>query len=263
MSDVLISQNRARGDEAFEVIEQLPVAYFEMNAMGNIVRVNQIACRQLQMERDTILGMSPWEFMASDEIEMSRGEFFEMMISDCDPEPVRRTFYTRSGLSRTYDLYRSRIFDPKGRPAGLRHAAIDITEAQIAHEQTREARVWLESVLESIGESVIVTDGLGMVRYLNPAAEHLLGWKSWELIGKAIEKGMPVLASGSGDHSVPNYSMALDKPWKGVVAVLNRERKQLTVDLSTSPILDRENSITTGVVTILRKVEEPAEPAAR
>jgi PAS domain S-box-containing protein len=252
MKNAVLSPNRSVAEANSEAIEQLPVAYFEMNALGLIVRVNQMACRQLQMDRETILNMAPWEFMASDEIEMSRGEFFEMMISDSDPEPVRRTFLTRNGQCRTYDLYRSRIFDAKGRPAGLRHAAIDITEAQIAHEQTREVRAWLESVLESISDPVLVTDGLGLVRYMNPAAEHMLGWRAWEVIGKAIEKGMPILSWISGDKHSLNHRMALNERCEGEAVILDRERREIQVEISTSPIVDRDTSITSGVVTILR-----------
>jgi PAS domain S-box-containing protein len=254
MNDTLLSPNRPAAATSSEAIDQLPVAYFEMNALGKIVCANQMACDQLGMDHDAILNKTPWEFMASDEIEMSRGEFFEMMISDRDPEPVRRTFLTRLGQCRTYDLYRSRILDAKGRPAGLRHAAIDITEAQIAHEQTREARTWLESVLESIVEPVVVTDGLGLVRYMNPAAEQLLGWRGWELIGKAIEKGMPILSWISGDSKRLNHRMALDRHCQGDAVILDRERRELKVEISTSPILDRDNSVTSGVVTILRRL---------
>lgn len=257
MSDALLGQQRAYAGESADAIDQLPIAYFEMNAMGIIVRVNRMACLQLAMDRDSILGMSPWDFMASDEIEMSRGEFFEMMISDVDPEPIRRTFLTRNGECRTYDLYRSRLRDAKGRPVGLRHVAVDITEAEIAHQQSREARIWLESVLESLGEAVIVTDGLGMVRYVNPSAEKLLGWKAWEMLGKAVEKCMPVLSWVSDDRTMLNHRMTLDQRCKGNAVVLDRERRQMNVEISTSPIVDRENSITTGVVTILRMLEVP------
>ncbi len=256
MTDTLVLVPAPPGNAAPDAIEELPLAYFEMDAQGVITRANRVACSLFQREREGIVGKSPWEFMAFDEIEMSREDYFSLMQGGKEPPAVRRALYTRNGEFRTYEMYRSLIRDAQGKPTGLRHAAIDVTEAQIAHEQAHQARLWLESVLESVAEAVVVTDSLGFVRYVNPAAEELSGWKSAELFGKVIEKGLPLLSYVSADHSPLSHSMALEKRCKGVGVVLNRMRKEVKVEISTSPILDKENGFTIGVVRVLRHREE-------
>ena len=126
--------------------------------------------------------------------------------------------------------------------------SFDVTAAQFAHEETRQARQWLESVLESISEAIIVTDALGFVRTVNPAAEELLGWKAKELIGKMVDT--------SGDQKSLTHRIALERRTKGIATVLDHARRELCVEISTSPIVDKESGITAGVASVLRRVEE-------
>jgi PAS domain S-box-containing protein len=145
---------------------------------------------------------------------------------------------------------------PWASPSGVRLVSFDVTAAQFAHEETRQARQWLESVLESISEAIIVTDALGFVRTVNPAAEELLGWKAKELIGKMVEEGLPQLSYTSGDQKSLTHRIALERRTKGIATVLDHARRELCVEISTSPIVDKESGITAGVASVLRRVEE-------
>ena len=51
---------------------------------------------------------------------------------------------------------------------------MDVTEAHLAQEEARNAQLWLESILDSLAEAVIVTDALGFIRNVNPAARGVL-----------------------------------------------------------------------------------------
>jgi len=237
-------------------IERLPIAYQEVDAKGVITCANQSACRILQRERGEIVGKTPWEFMAAEEIEASQEAFFSLMRTGEDPPTIRRTTITQTGEFRMYEFYRSVIQDSDGHPAGLRYAAIDITEGEFAREQAHRAQMWLESVLESVGEAVIVTDALGFIRYANTAVTELSGWTLGELSGKAIEKCLPMLSYSSADGSDLDFRMTVEKKWKGTAMVLDRDRRELRIEMSTSPILDKENGYTIGVVSILRRAAE-------
>lgn len=259
MSDTLITAPATHDDARTEEIDQLPIAYFEMNARGVITCANLSACRIFQRPREEMVGKTPWEFMAPEDIEISQEAFFDLMRTGEEPTAIRRTLITQTGDFRTYELHRTVILDAEGHRAGLRYAAIDITEARIEHERAHRARMWLESVLASVGEAVIVTDALGFIRYVNPATVELSGWEAEEMVGKAVEKCLPVLsyASSSGDRTPLNFRMTVEKKWKGVVTVLDHGRNELKLEISTSPILDRERGYTIGVVSILRRMDAP------
>ena len=240
----------------YDAFDELPVAYLEIDAKGVILRANRTALALLPHETDALVGETVWNIMAADETEMSRAAFFKIMASGENPSPIRRSFYTCTGEFRTFELHRSLIRDAQGRPAGIRTVSFDVTEAQIAHEETQQARQWLESVLASITEAVMVTDALGFVCFVNPAAEELVGWSAPELIGKVIEKALPRLSYTSADGNPLSYRTVLERRTKGVATLLDRERRELRVEISTSPVFDRDRGFTTGVVTVLRPAED-------
>jgi two-component system sensor kinase FixL len=173
-----------------------------------------------------------------------------------NPPVARRSIFTSSGTFRVHELHRNLIRDTQGKPVGMRVVTVDVTEAHKAREGAERARAWLASVLESIAEAVIVTDALGFIRTANPAAEELFGWKAEELAGKTIERALPVLKFVSGNKTHLDFTMALESRTKGIATLLDRERRELRVEISTSTIIDKESGFTTGVVTLLRRVEE-------
>jgi PAS domain S-box-containing protein len=105
---------------------------------------------------------------------------------------------------------------------------------------------------------VIVTDTLGFIHTVNPAAEELLGWTAEELTGRVIEDRMPLRFDSSSveGSDPPGYRRSLEQRFKGVAMAMNRDRKEIKVEIGTSPIWDKEKGTTIGVVSVLRKVRD-------
>jgi PAS domain S-box-containing protein len=238
-----------------EALEELPVAYVELNAKGVVTRANRAARALYPHEHGEITGKFLWNIMPAVEKEISRAAFFEIMESGVNLPPVRRAAYTSAGEYRTFELHRSLIRDAQGSPVGVRIVTFDVTGTQLAYEEAHQAQQWLESVMASIPEAIIVTDALGFVRNVNPAAEELLGWKTEEMIGKMIEEGLPLLSYTSADQRLLTHSIALEGRTKGIATVLDHARQELRVEISTSPVVDTESGFTTGVASVLRRVE--------
>lgn len=239
-----------------ELLEELPVAYLEMDQNGTITRANRVSRTVHPHEQGSLIGKKIWDLMPADERNISHDAFFSMLNAQSNPEPVRRSIYTNRGEYRTYEIHRNLIRDTSGRAIGMRTVSFDVTEAQIAHEETHESRMWLESVLEAVGDAVVVTDSLGFIRYLNPAAETLSGWKADELVGKVLEKAFPILHYVCSEEGATSHRFVLDRRTRGMATILNRYRHEMLVEISTSPILDRNKGYTIGVVSILRRSED-------
>jgi PAS domain S-box-containing protein len=246
-------------DAAFDILEELPVAYIELNAEGLVMRANRAARAIYPHEQGKFIGEILWNLMPAAEKEPSRAAYFKTIESGETPKPIRRTVYTSAGAYRTFELHRSLICDAGGKPAGVRMVTFDVTEAQLANEETHQARLWLESVMASIPDAVIVTDALGFVCNVNPAAEELLGWKAEEMIGMEVEKGLPQLSYTSADQRSLTHRIALEGRTKGIATVLDHARRELRVEISTSPIVNKESGFTEGVVSVLRRVEEAGQ----
>jgi PAS domain S-box-containing protein len=238
-----------------DAIDEIPVAYIELDLEGRITKANKAACAMQKMSEAELLGATPWQFMPGDEIERSLDAFVDVIRMDVQPASVRRSFYTAQGEFKTHEVHRSLMHDESGSVVGMRLVMFDVTEQAIAHDEAVKSRCWLESVLASLNEAIVVTDALGFVREMNPAAEKLSGWSAKELIGKAIEKGMPILRFVS-ETKQNHFRMGLDGPCKGRAVVLNHAREEMEVEINAAPILDPEHGFTTGVVSHWRLIKK-------
>lgn len=67
--------------------------------------------------------------------------------------------------------------DSRGELRGFVKVTRDRTEQKEAQDALRQSEEWLFTTLRSIGDGVIATDAAGNVKFLNPVAEHLTGWR--------------------------------------------------------------------------------------
>jgi len=238
------------------LIDDLPLAYFEMDAQGVITCANRASHALHAIEYGSMVGKTPWDFMPAGERERSRADYFSLIASGEEPSVIYRSFYTSSQQFRVYQLHRSLIRDPQGRPTGMRLAGIDATESTRELEEAHQASQWQASVLASLPEAVIVSDALGMIHYLNPATEEMLCCSAAELANKMIEEGVPLLCYSSPEQSELSHRRALQSNSRGSAILLDRQSRQLHVDVSTAPVVDQICGFVIGAVTILRRISD-------
>ena len=239
-----------------EAIDNLPVAYLELDTHGVVTRANR-ACLELYPKEDGgPVGRIIWDFVPTEDKERSCAAFFLLMETGDEPPVIRRTLFTRSGEFRILELHRSLIRDAAGMPTGLRSISVDVTEVHLAHEEADRKVRWHEDILDSMSDGMMITDTLGYIHYINPAAEGILGWKSKDLCGKIVEKAFTILSYISPEQETLNHQTVLARPTKGVVTVLTCDNRQVRVEICTSPIRQKESHSVEGVVSILRKLEE-------
>jgi len=168
---------------------------------------------------------------------------------------VRRSILTSSGEFRTFKVFRRLIRNAAGEVAGMRTISVDVTHSQRELEEANRKLHWNTSILAALPEAVLVTDALGFISDMNPAAEELLGWDAKELVGQPIEKGVPLLCYSASDGSTLNHWSALEKPTVGIATTLDREGRELRIEIRTSPMVDTSNGNTVGVAEIMRRVK--------
>jgi PAS domain S-box-containing protein len=236
-------------------IDELPIAYVEVDDQGVITRSNRTARALHSNSDEEIAGRTVWEFAPEGQADADRAAFFATMKSGVEPPVIRRSLYS-NGEFRTYELHRTLIRDAEGRPKGVRAVTFDVTEAQLAHEEAHRAHMWLESVVNSMSEAIVITDALGFIRTVNPATEALFGWSARELQGNVVEKAFPLLEYSSESQSTLTFNMALGTQSRGIATFIDRERREMQVEISTSPVIDKETGFTIGVVSVMRKVAD-------
>jgi PAS domain S-box-containing protein len=237
-------------------IDHLPLPYVEMDARGIITRANRATLALHHPEQGELIGKSGWDLLAIDEKNRSTAAFLSLMVSGEEPPVICRSIFDRSGKFRTYEIHRSIIRTAAGKPAGVRMIFMDVTERKNAMEEMQRTCQWLESAMQSVADAVILTDALGVIRSVNPAAERLSGWSTNDLIGMAIDELLPIQTRPCGGKAVLSLQVMLELPSSGMATLMTRESQQIQVEISTSPILDKNNGSVSGVAAILRRVDE-------
>jgi PAS domain S-box-containing protein len=236
-------------------IDHLPLPYVEMDAQGIITRANRATLALHHPEQGELIGKSAWDLLAIDEKTRSTAAFLSLMASGEDPPVICRSIFDCSGRFRAYEIHRSMIRKSGGRPAGMRMIFMDVTERKNALEEAQRNCEWLENAMHSVAEAVILTDALGVIRSVNPAAEKLSGWSANELMGMAIDEILPVQARPCGATAL-DLEVMLQLPWSGAATVMTRQRHQVKVQISTSPILNKNSDSVSGVTAILRQIDK-------
>ncbi len=73
------------------------------------------------------------------------------------------------------------------KPIGHVNLASTIEVALYKHQVERELEkrdAWLQTVLDSMADAIVVTDAAGGIQFLNPTAERLTGWTNGEALGR-------------------------------------------------------------------------------
>lgn len=119
-----------------------------------------------------------------------------------------------------------------------------------------------KTTLYSIGDAVITTDKEGKVKYLNPVAEKLTGWKESQARGKALEKVFNII---NEDTRQPVESPVKKVLEKGLIVglsnhtlLISKNGNEIPIADSGAPIKDEDGNII-GVVLVFRDQSKERE----
>jgi PAS domain S-box-containing protein len=122
-----------------------------------------------------------------------------------------------------------------------------------------ESEERLGVTLASIGDAVVAVDAEGQLTRVNAVAEALTGWTEAEAIGRSITGVVTLVDERSGEptenpvHRLLRGESIAELPAHSLL--LSRNRRQIPIDGSASPIRTRDGRII-GAVLVLRDVSE-------
>ncbi len=132
----------------------------------------------------------------------------------------------------------------------------ELTRVNLIVQNERE---WFRTTLASVGDAVIATDTTGHVRFLNPAAELLTGWKPHEAEGKSLADVLRIVNEDTG-QSVENPALRALREGSAVelsdnALLIARDGTERPIDDSAAPIRD-SIGVVSGAVLVFRDVTE-------
>lgn len=125
------------------------------------------------------------------------------------------------------------------------------------NQELKEKERWLVSVLSSIGDGVIATDGSGRIAFMNPVACQLTGWSREEAIGEPIENVFRInIKERQIAHGIACTEMHAGWLQRRSHSILeSREGKMIHVDWRITPIMQRDGRAA-GKVLVFRDISE-------
>ncbi len=117
----------------------------------------------------------------------------------------------------------------------------------------------LYSTLSSIGDAVVATDDRKLVRYMNPVAESLSGWKRDKAFGRTIDEVLQVVDEKTLTHMELPLDEALQRGVVGHLTgsgiLVSKDGPRVPVENSISPILGASHH-PRGAIMVFRDVTE-------
>ncbi len=167
-------------------------------------------------------------------------------------------------------LQRAKVTEPFGyvlKPFDERalHTAVEI--ALYRHKAERRLKAleqWIEAVLRSIGDAVVVTDKWGLITLMNPAASQLTGWSQGDALIRPLAEVFKLFDPATREPVLPPISKIIIEEvvinWRNPMLHVSRDARETLVDYSAAPVRDESNGVT-GIVLIFRSVTPTAVPA--
>jgi diguanylate cyclase (GGDEF)-like protein/PAS domain S-box-containing protein len=162
-------------------------------------------------------------------------------------------------------LKRAKITEPFGyiiKPFQEKELNATIEMALYKYKQQnrlKKEKQWFSTILESIGDSVIVTNDRGLVTFMNPLAEALTGWKKEDAFGKDVNEVLKLVHLESREVTEHPITNAIENG--SIVRLADRwllrtkNGTEKFIGDSAAPIRDEEGNIT-GVVAVFQDISE-------
>jgi diguanylate cyclase (GGDEF)-like protein/PAS domain S-box-containing protein len=160
---------------------------------------------------------------------------------------------------RTMLVNARQVVQEPDKPPRILLAIEDITERRQAEEALIAAKELKEVTLHSIGDAVITTDPEGVVRYLNPVAEKLTGWRAEEAQGQAMHTVFRIIREEDREPvSDPVARCIKEGQVIGLgnhTILISRTGREYAIQDSTAPIRSPDGKLL-GVVMVFTDITE-------
>src|SRR4029077_5982200 len=242
------------------LLDAVPEAMVVVDRLGGVVALNRDAERLLGWTEAELLGtpakqLVPARFQRVHDAHRVRDE--ESPGAQPRAAPVSLFVRRREGGEFPVEISWSPLGPSEDAPSLV--TIRDLTERRRAQESLFREKEQAVVTLESIGDAVITTDAAGVVRYLNPVAERLTGWRNLEALGQPVDTILTLVSETTREPVEAMVTRCLNEGRAVDLAdgavLLRRDGTEVAVGDSAAPIHDR-NGATTGVVLVFHDVTE-------
>ncbi len=252
------------------ILDAMPGGLQILNEKGKCTHVNKVFLKMLGRKKADFIGKAFCEVsppITSPKYSKTIATQIKKQLKTGESKSrLEIDIIDRSGKKIFVHFISNVLQDDKGKISGILCVFRDRTVEKQATEHLEartkelgESEEWLSTMLRCIGDAIIATDSKGNVRFLNPVAESLTGWKQSDAIKKPVQEIFNIINEKSREEVENPVERAIRE---GVVVglanhtiLLSKDGKEIPIDDSGAPIKDKEGNIT-GAVLIFRDITE-------
>ncbi len=177
----------------YQFINTVNVLIFGIDTKGQINEWNQTAERITGFEKDDVVGRKLVEEFVAEDCRSKAKEVLDKALKGENIVSFEFPLYTQDGRKVTILLNATTRLNTRGNITGVMGVGQDITELNeyrekpqnlveektdelhSSHIDTAQAKDWIEGILKSVDDGIIITDTHNRVVLMNHTAEDMLG----------------------------------------------------------------------------------------
>ncbi len=251
---------RKRGEQALwesetryrMLIERASDGIHTYDLQGNSIEINTRLCEMLGYTAEELLRLNVKDLVPPEDLVVNPIRFDELRAG--------KTVLNERRLRRKDGTLIQVEISGKMIQYGVLQAIVrDITERKRAEEELRRQRDFTSAITTNIGDGVYAIDLRGLVTFMNPAAEKILGWNESELLGENMHETIHFQkADGTRVSEQDCPILKVLKSGKNVHieddVFLLRSGNIIPVAFTSSPIIT--NGHVTGAVVAFQNITE-------
>lgn len=223
---------------------------------ARILRVNKAIEKILGYGEDELIGKKARELLPQDEEHIKAGDDMAKELFEKGYVQNREAEWKRKdGSLCPVEFSVTLLKDSNGNPSGSVAAVRDITERKKAEKELREARDFLENVIEASTDGIVIVDKMGNILSANSAIERISEFSKEELIGKHASV-FTVEDKEMRKKIIEKTKEMFEKGFTTYESIHKlRDGKYIEVECNSSMIKDEKGDYIAGV-SILRDISE-------
>ncbi|WNC72958.1 PAS domain S-box protein [Thalassotalea psychrophila] len=203
---------------------------------------------------DDFLGDNPTRAISSishpeDWLEVDKQ--IESSINSGKPFSTTFRLYDNHKNVHIVQLRATTLTDVKANRSYFDGSIVDITEQEQLKAELKDSEIRFKTILESVGDGIIVIDQEGIVQEFSPAAERIFGYQVNEVIGQNINMLQPENIAIKHDDILQGYNAKKSSTVVDQIREVNGKRKNgeiFPMDLSVKAGILGEQKVFIGVI---------------
>jgi len=180
---------RRERDKAQKYLDVAGVMMIILDSSGKVTLINKKGCEILGYPEEEIIGKN-WldSFLPRRFREKEKENFKKLIESEFDrPEYSEGFILTKNGNERIILWHSTLLTDDGHNVIGVLSSGEDITEGKLAQEKLQTEKAYLDELIESAPEAIVITDKKGRVFRVNPEFTRIFGYPAEEAVGRLID----------------------------------------------------------------------------